>query len=192
MKKLIFCVVGNSGSGKTMLVNALEEYANIPMIRSYTDRPRRTPDEVGHTFLEKSDYDLLKESEMIARTCWNGVRYCCLASDVQAINTYVIDEVGLQMLKKNYSDIYRIIAIRIYRPESDRIKSVGEERVARDKGKFTMELEDFDYVAVNTSGCKLDLITDVWTFIRSEIEKHVGLAGCEEGLSYGTGYAERD
>ena len=174
-----------------MLVNALEEYANIPMIRSYTDRPRRTPDEVGHPFLEKSDYDLLKESEMIARTCWNGVRYCCLASDVQAINTYVIDEVGLQMLKKNYSDIYRIIAIRIYRPESDRIKSVGEERVARDKGKFKMDLEEFDKVAVST-GCKLDVITEIWTFIRSEIEKHVGLAGCEEGLSYGMEYAERD
>jgi len=191
MRPIIFCIVGPSGVGKTTLAEALEQYAGLFMIPSITDRPRRYEGEVGHEFVEPSDFDLLKRVDMIAFTQWGQYRYCCLKSSVRQTNSYVIDENGVKYLKSNYSKAYKIITIRLVCDKQELIRRVGEERVARDKGKFKMDLEEFDKVAVST-GCKLDVITEIWTFIRSEIEKHVGLAGCEEGLSYGTGYAERD
>jgi guanylate kinase len=164
MKPIIFCIVGESGSGKTMIAEALEKYGNIPMIQSYTDRPRRTPNENGHTFLEKADFDLLRQEEMIAFTEWNGSRYCCLKSDVKPVNTYVIDCKGLEYLKANFSGVYDIYAIRIKRWKAHRIKSVGSERVRRDEGKFYLPNYYFDAVFHNISGVKLDVISNVWVY----------------------------
>lgn len=162
--KIIFCFVGESGSGKTMVAEAIEKYAGIIMIQSYTDRPRRTPDENGHTFITKEQFDALNQDDMIAFTEWNGYRYCCLHSDVRPINTYVIDERGLTYLKSNFSDKYKIIAIRFYRPLHERIEAVGKERIDRDEGKFNMAPDEFDLVIYNT-GNKLDMICQTWGYI---------------------------
>jgi guanylate kinase len=169
MRKIIFCIVGGSGSGKTMLAEALEKYAGINLIQSYTDRPRRTPDEIGHTFLEKSEFDLLKPEEMLAFTNWNGFRYCCLEQDLKDVNSYVIDCSGLEMLRNKFKDKYHIASIRIHRPIEQRVKYVGVERVARDADKFYLPNYVFDCVIRNETDNKLDLITEAWQFIKRKL-----------------------
>lgn len=168
-KVIIICIVGESGSGKTMIAEALEQLADIPLIQSYTDRPKRTPTENGHTFLSKEEFDLLDESQMIASTNWNGYRYCCLAQDLKPVNTYVIDCNGLEMLKTKYGGIYNIISIRIKRLKTTRIKVVGNDRVARDDGKFYLPDEYFDYVVYNVTEKRLDVITEVWRHVRNYV-----------------------
>lgn len=166
MKPIIFCIVGESGSGKTMVAEALEKYADIPLIQSYTDRPKRTPTENGHTFLSKEEFDLLKEEDMIARTEWSGYRYCCLTSDVKPVNAYIIDCRGLEMLKEKYSEKYCIVSILIKRNKNQRIKSVGRDRVDRDEGKFYLPDEYYDKVIYNDTEKKLNIIFGVWSFVR--------------------------
>jgi guanylate kinase len=170
-KPLIFCLVGDSGSGKTMIAEALEKYAGIPLIQSYTDRPRRTPTENGHTFLEKADFDLLKREDMVAYTQWGEYRYCCLHADIPDVSTYVIDESGLKMLKADHADKYHIVSIRVCRNIEDRVSSVGMDRVERDAGKFTLPFDYFDYLAYNQTNEKLDVICEVWQIVRKQLEE---------------------
>lgn len=154
-KKKVVCIVGESGVGKTHMAEYLNRYYDIPMIESYTDRPKRAVDEVGHTFVSKEEFDDLDMGSMIAFTCWktnNGdiARYCCLESDVRpGLNTYVIDERGLNYLKKYWSHTFTIFAVRMFASEKDRKQRVDEERMSRDKGLFTMPSEAFDYFIEN-------------------------------------------
>ena len=144
-KPLVICIIGESGSGKTTWATYIEQQYGIPMIQSYTDRPRRNDNEEGHIFLEVSDFDLLKEEDMIAYTRFGDYRYCCLKQDVKQLNTYVIDEDGFDMLKQRYDDIYDIVSIRVSCDADELRNRVGEERANRDKGRFNMSDFDFDF-----------------------------------------------
>lgn len=149
-KPLVIAIVGESGSGKSTLAEYIRNTFGIHLIQSYTTRPRRTPDEDGHTFISDEEFDTF--DDMIAFTEFGKHRYCCRESDVKEENTYVIDEHGLQMLKANYGEVYDIKTIRVRCGTSERIDRVGEERVARDKGRFNLPAMLFD----------LNLHTDSW------------------------------
>lgn len=162
-KPLIICLVGESATGKTAMAEHFEKEFGIKMIESYTDRAKRTPDEVGHTFLSKDEFSDLKREDMIAFTDFGDKRYCCLKEDVHNINTYVIDEAGLKMLRSHYSNDYVIKAIRLRCDEKERRRRGGDERVDRDKGRFTMHSLDFD-CEIDTNQPKADtlLVGNIW------------------------------
>lgn len=148
--KAIICIVGPSGSGKTFIADYLESEYDIPIIQSRTTRPRRTPTENGHTFISEQMFDTYDYDDMLAFTEWSGYRYCCLKDDVVAdMSSYVIDEKGLLYLKENFSHIYEIYTIRIDADKNLREEKVGEERVARDEGKFNLPIDFFDYSLYN-------------------------------------------
>lgn len=148
-KPKILCIVGKSGSGKTTIADYIEKVYDIPMIQSYTDRPPRYEGENGHIFLDASEFDLIHEVDMIAYTKFGNNRYCCIHDDVKPINTYVIDEKGLDYLQNNFSDIYDIYSLLIQRPLSQRKEFVDEERLARDKGMFYKNEDDYNYNIIN-------------------------------------------
>ena len=57
MKDKIICIVGRSGSGKTTAAEYLEELYGLKSIQSYTTRPKRKPNETGHTFVTEDEFD---------------------------------------------------------------------------------------------------------------------------------------
>jgi len=150
-KDKIITITGPSGSGKTFAAEFIEEVYGILMIQSWTDRPKRYENENGHTFISKEEFDKLDVNDMIALTNFGGYRYCCLKSDVKDINTYVIDDKGVDYLEEHYKDVYDIVKIYINRPLSERKKIVDEERLKRDEKMFYKPLSDFDYVIQNDS-----------------------------------------
>ena len=150
-KKKILCIVGHSGSGKTTMANYMESKYGIPVLKSYTDRDPRTPVDTDHTFLTIKQFDELKREDMIAFTEWNGHRYCCLHSDLQDDNIYVIDEKGLCYLQKNFGILYDIYSVFIDRSLELREMVVPKERLARDEGKFFLPKRFFDF-KVNNNG----------------------------------------
>lgn len=151
---MILCIVAESGSGKSMVSDYISEMYGWQLIESRTTRPPRTPNETGHTFVTDEEFDSYKMEDMIAYTTFGTARYCCLKKDVHHRSLYVIDEFGLYYLKIHFSDVYDIISLRLHRDKMRRIESVGEERVARDEGKFTMRDTEFDYVCVNVTDNK--------------------------------------
>lgn len=155
MKKKILAIVGESGSGKTLVADYIEKTYGIPMVLSYTDRSQRYFGEKGHIFLTKREFDQLHKEDMVAYTSWREKRYCCLHRDIQEANTYVIDESGYNMLlKQEY--LYDIRGLRMIRSKEQRIKDVGVERVARDKGMFDKFSLKYDYMIKN-NGSKKEL-----------------------------------
>jgi hypothetical protein len=146
----ILCIVGESGSGKTHAADFIEKEYGIPMVRSYTTRPKRTPDEDSHTFLTEEEFDKIPEKDMIVETVWEGNRYCCKHTDLGKHNTYVIDEKGYTELKFNYPHLYKIAGLRMWRVWRDRVNSVGMERVKRDEYKFNLADYCYDFKINNS------------------------------------------
>lgn len=138
MKKIIICIAGESGTGKTTMAEYIEKSYNIPMIYSYTDRLPRFRDEMGHIFITKEEYDELKIEDMIAFTKFGDARYCCLKKDVKDVNTYVVDENGIKYLEAMYGNEYDIFKVRLHRPEE--MRNVSTERINRDKGMFNNDI----------------------------------------------------
>lgn len=138
MKKIIICIAGESGTGKTTMAEYIEKSYNIPMIYSYTDRLPRFRDEMGHIFITKEEYDELKIEDMIAFTKFGDARYCCLKKDVKDVNTYVVDENGIKYLEAMYGNEYEIFKVRLHRPEE--MRNVSTERINRDKGMFNNDI----------------------------------------------------
>lgn len=151
MKPEIICIVGESGSGKSLLAEMIEKTFNGHFIQSYTDRPRRTHNETGHTFVTSSEFDSFKLEDMIAFTKFGDYRYCCLKKDVHPskLNIYVIDEKGILYLKENFRDIYDIKSIRVKRDIKFRVKEIDMDRIMRDKNNFNLPDEYYDFTIHN-------------------------------------------
>lgn len=160
-RPLIICLVGESSSGKSRATTFIGEQYGIKLIQSYTDRAMRDEEiemekngiAPGHTFISKDEFDQIDPLDMIAYTDFGAYRYCCTKQDVADTNIYVIDEFGLKLLRKNFAGVYDIVAIRFQCDEDIRLERAGEggkERLERDKGKFTMNLNEFNFI-INTN-----------------------------------------
>lgn len=99
MKKIIL-LVGKSGSGKTTLADELQRMYGMTSIQSYTTRPKRSQDEIGHTFVTDEEFDEL--TDMVGYTDYGGYRYCATAQQVEDNDIYVIDVKGVEFFKNNY------------------------------------------------------------------------------------------
>ena len=149
-KPLIICVVGESGSGKTHLANYLEDKYGVELIESRTTRPPREPNERGHMFVSDEEFDAYSQEDMIAFTKFGEYRYCCLVKDVpEDASSYVIDEYGLQYLRKNFGSKFLIFAVRVFAADHLLDVRVDPDRRARDKGKFLLTAKHFDYYMDN-------------------------------------------
>lgn len=151
MKPTIICIVGKSGSGKTMVAEHIEAKHGIFMIQSWTDRAKRTETENGHTFISKEEFDNLSQDDMIAYTEFGDNRYCCLKDDLKDINTYVIDDDGVKYLEEKHANDYNIISIYIDRSILEREKVIDKDRIDRDEKKFSKPLDAYDYVVTNNA-----------------------------------------
>lgn len=158
-KPKILCVAGYSGCGKTTLAEYYRNLFGISMIESYTDRPKREENEVGHTFISPEEYDKLKLEDMIAYTKFGDYRYCCLKQDIKPNNTYVIDEAGIRYLKSNFGKDYDITTLWIKSSNYNIFRRLEKEyglfeatkRADRDRTRELIPLEEYDYIIDNNS-----------------------------------------
>ena len=127
MHKPLYLMVGRSASGKTTIANLLESRHELVQLQSYTTRPKRSEDEVGHTFISNEDFDRLKN--IVAYTEYHGHRYCSTQEQIDAVDTYVIDVPGVETLLKSYKSDRPIIVVYFdatIRTRIDRMVDRGE------------------------------------------------------------------
>lgn len=151
-KPTIICIIGESGTGKSLAADYICDKYGYSLIKSRTTRPPRTPDETGHTFVTDKEFDDYEQEDMLAYTTFGEHRYCCLKEDIREKNIYVIDEFGYDYLKDNFSDDYHIVSLRLLRAEAIRLREgVDYDRIQRDEGKFTRPPAYFDYAIYNNT-----------------------------------------
>jgi guanylate kinase len=177
MKPLIICIIGESGSGKTTAAEYIEKEFDIPMVKSYTDRPKRAPEEIGHTFVTPEEFDVLLRGNILALTKFGEYRYCCVKEDILPRNTYVIDEISYRYLGDNFGDVYDIWSIRLYRDEKLRRATVGDARMARDDGKFMWPPIMFDSSITNTTLTKKEFLMSIKVLVNLAISWNENSSG---------------
>lgn len=168
-KKTIFCILGESGSGKDTLVEyTLKEFKlDLKPVLSYTDRPIRPGEQQGkeHIFLSKDKMTAFLDSykkDIAAYTQIgeNGYRYCATTTTIDKSDIYIIDPNGLKEFKERTDDRYNIVVIYIDCPLKERKKRTQkrgdeiikfESRVAAESEQFSKFREEhgYDYIIDN-------------------------------------------
>ena len=108
MNKPLFLFVGKSASGKTTVADMLTA-DGYSQIYSYTTRPQRHENEIGHTFVTDAEYDKL--DNIIAFTLYNGYRYCTTLEQAKNADIYVVDVQGVKTLFDHYHLLNREVYI---------------------------------------------------------------------------------
>lgn len=141
--KNIYLIVGPSGSGKSSVAQELERRFGLKEVVSYTERPRRNPEEKGHIFVTPDEFDSL--GRLCAFTLYNGYRYGVPESAVEQCDTYVIDPEGVRYMKEHYHGTKGVVVIGIWASEQTRILRMRKrgdseekirERIACDRQAF--------------------------------------------------------
>lgn len=94
----LFCIMGETASGKDTLTKKLCEDTGMKAIVSYTTRPRRTNEGDTHIFVDDSVYEQMKNN-LAAYTEINGFRYWTTIEQIYDNDIYIIDPNGLETLE---------------------------------------------------------------------------------------------
>lgn len=149
MKPKIICIVGASGSGKTLASMILKEKFRWQAIVSYTTRPMRKGEinGVDHWFVAPDRKP--SEERMCAYTQFGGYEYWTIWDqfNTRIPNIYVIDEKGLVDLQsKNSPFPFTLVTVKIKR---ENIEGIEEKRKERDKERISIPDELYDYIIHN-------------------------------------------
>ena len=149
MKPTIVCLVGDSGSGKTLASMHLQEVLNWNAIVSYTTRKKRDGETNGKEHWFVTD-DVPEKKDMCAYTVFGGCQYWTEWKQFNddKVNVYVIDEKGLIDLqaKEQTPFSFNLITIKIKRQHK---YGIDEQRIARDKERVDIPDDLYDYVVNN-------------------------------------------
>ena len=165
-RKIVFLVIGRSGSGKDTLVNYMCQKYGLKKLKSYTTRPPRQNEEDTHIFISPKDVQKYRD-DIIAYTKIGEFEYFATKSQLKDINFYIIDPKGVQDLEKipNLKEEFSFIKLLIYLPEKERKKRIAlrgdseEAFLKRQEGEkqqfdnFELQTDLFDYAI-----CNMDLI----------------------------------
>ena len=109
MNKPLYLLVGKSASWKTTVANTLKTECAMSQLQSYTTRPKRFDEEIGHIFVTDEEFNKLQN--IMAYTEYNKYRYCATKKQVDATDIYVIDVPGVETLLQKYQTNRPIIII---------------------------------------------------------------------------------
>lgn len=158
--KNIYCIIGESGTGKTTVANTLESEYGLKNVQSYTTRPPRTLNESGHIFVSDEEFNRL--GKLVAYTEYDGYRYGVTEDQIETNDIYVIDPDGAQELLECYNGFKGQRLIRLKTDQvtrAKRMKARGDTeeaiygRLNQDKTRFSTIRENllsYDLVIPNT------------------------------------------
>ena len=160
MKQKILCIVGESGTGKTLASLHLKYECGANVICSYTTRPPRDTEVEGrdHHFIDI----VPPEDELLAYAEFGMYKYYATKAQVYGPCTvYVIDEQGIRDLLERHSDEYEIYSVYLRRDKKlRRERGITNGRMDRDKHRKLLDLSFYNYVLEN-NGTKRELFLNI-------------------------------
>lgn len=158
--KIVF-LMGKSNAGKGTIFKLIKSSIDVAELTMVTDRPKRTPDENGYTFLSTEEFDniytLFKVIEQRSYNTVNGVwRYATVADGYSTSLTYLV-EGTLESCKSLIEYFGEDIIIPIYLDCDDRtllLRAIDRPEEYESKYKelcrrFIKDSEDFSKENIN-------------------------------------------
>lgn len=188
MSQYIILLVGKSGTGKSTLAKELKNKYGLKELVSYTDRPMREGEHQfeGHIFVSKEEMDSMLadfEDKIIAKTVFDGYRYCALQEQVANSDIYIIDIEGVKFFTEHYTGKKIPIVIGLDVPGLERrarmlLRGDTEEDVRRRTAYDTEAFKKLDKIAhtVYSNGRDTDITAiadDIYTKFFHEGEGRV-------------------
>lgn len=152
MQPTIIAIVGASGSGKTYLSKLLQNELNVFTIVSHTTRPKRTGEIEGQDYYFINDRRAFPFCDMLTHTRFGDYDYFALRDQVppQGFCSYVVDEGGVQALKKIHGHHYRVVTVLVRsRHETLVQRGIDPERIYRDRQRKRLPEPYFDFIIDN-------------------------------------------
>lgn len=162
----LFCVLGESSSGKDSLVSKLSERTEHTAICSYTTRPRRDGEGDTHIFVDDMAYEkMFSEGKIAAFTEISGYKYWTTTDQLYQNSYYIIDYDGLKTLRALKLPNLRLVSIYVNVPEfvrKERAMKRGDKpevyrkRCLSERDQFRQMKKDMDvdYVVSNIDFAK--------------------------------------
>ena len=97
----LFCIMGETASGKDTLTKKLCEDTGMKAIVSYTTRPRRTNEGDTHIFVDDSVYEQMKDN-LAAYTEINGFRYWTTIEQIYDNDIYINVPIDIRLERALY------------------------------------------------------------------------------------------
>lgn len=152
MQPTIIAVVGASGSGKTYLSRLLQNELNVFAIVSHTTRPRRENEIEGKDYYFIGKNQAIPFCEMLTHTKFGGYEYFALRDQVppEGYCTYVVDESGVQALKRMHGERYRVVTVLVRSGYATlEARGIDQERIFRDRTRRQLPDAFYDFVIDN-------------------------------------------
>lgn len=150
-EKIIWAIVGLSGSGKTSVGAGSFKDRGVPEIISHTTRNMRAGEIEGETYyyVDKETFDKLEKVEEV---CYAGNYYCTSKNEIEnKLKTndelvVVVSIEGVEALKHSYGDIVKSVFMDINKDLCiSRMIARGDSKDAIEKRKAQSEItNEFD------------------------------------------------
>lgn len=176
-----FLICGKSGSGKTTILNRVENSYGLIQLQSYTTRPPRYEGEKGHIFVSKRVFDLLHPR--VAYTNYNGYEYCATIAQVNESDLLTIDPFGIDFFKKAYTGEKNVKIVYIFVSDEERMARM---RKRGDCSEDIIKRIEYDEQAFKGIECAADVIicNDNMEECISKLLKYINL-NSERGRLHG-------
>ena len=141
----ILLLSGASGVGKTKVAWELSKDDRFHLIRSFTDRPKRTSGIYSdHQFVSNKIMKFILSYNLVAATTIDGYHYCSTFQqfDDKKINVYVVDKQGVDDVNKSFKDA-QIISVLIIRD------NINIDQSRKERNIVIPTSEDVDFVLSN-------------------------------------------
>ena len=190
MERIIFCITGLSGTGKSTVCNIINNKKKLKKILQCTTRPKRENEIHG------KDYNFVKEDDFAIKvavgdiTCFESYKvangdiwmYGYMKKDLYNGCIMALNPTSIEQLKQ---DGYKVVSINLYLPEYIRIYRIlkrkdnqGIKEIIRRSKQDKLEFKKykFDYKVKNRNLDKtVDSILDIISKELTTIINHKGI-----------------
>lgn len=165
---MIIAIVGKTNSGKDSIAKRIEQIWGIPMLVSYTTRPKRDYEVNGkeHWFVTPEKMALMRKSKKVlayTRNDTTGIEYCAMHDFGDKPIVYIINPDGIKWLKEHSQYNQGLTVIYVHTDEDIIINrgiargdnpDVLNTRLASERQEFDAFYtnKEFDYCISNNAG----------------------------------------
>ncbi|MEM4385412.1 MAG: hypothetical protein QXD03_02555 [Candidatus Anstonellales archaeon] len=182
-KDILICILGESGSGKSTIIELIKNERGYNYIKSYTTRKPRHNNDDTHIFVDrdKLDESIFTSKDILAFTEFDGEYYWAMKEQFRGkgVSLYIVDVKGYKdVLDNTITDGVVVVGIYLKVDKEVRVDRMVKERgLERALSRIKHDSDKFNVVPCNYVVDANRPILDVYRDVLDIIDKYVICGG---------------